>query len=173
RLPISFARDNLVLPVRLDTDLGLLDVIAGDPLRLLDLDDLGQIYDAEVEISLVPPSVVQDLINRIYSKRMKDVQLEGREEALGDEDEDILHASAEDSPIIRFVNGLIFNASKEKASDVHIEPGDKEVIVRYRVDGVLKEVRRAPKAHLASIIARVHIMTRTNITDKRLPHDGS
>lgn len=172
RLPIAFARDNLVLPVSLDEDLGVLDVIAGDPLRLLDLDDLSQIYDAEVEISLAAPTLVQELINRVYSKRMKDVQLEGREESLDEEDEDILHASAEDAPIIRFVNGLIFNAAKQKASDVHIEPADKEVMVRYRVDGVLKEVSRAPKAHLSSIVARVKIMAGLNIAEKRLPQDG-
>lgn len=172
RLPIGFARDNLVLPVRHDEDMGVLYVLSGDPTRLLDIDDLEQIYDAELEISLGAPTLVQDLINRVYSKRMKDVQLEGREETLAEEDEDILHASAEDAPIIRFVNGLIFNAAKQKASDVHIEPGDKEVTVRYRVDGVLKEVSRAPKAHLSSIVARVKIMAGLNIAEKRLPQDG-
>jgi general secretion pathway protein E len=162
----------MVLPWRLDREHSELRVLAADPMRLLDLDDLCQIYDAELEVTLMPASKVNELINKIYSKRTKDVDLEKKEEEYDADDEDILHASAEDAPIIRFVNSLIFNASKQKASDIHIEPGDKEIIVRYRVDGVLHEVKSAPKAHLSSIIARVKIMAGLNIAEKRLPQDG-
>jgi general secretion pathway protein E len=172
RLPIYYARNNLLIPMRHDQAAGRLHVLAADPCKLLDLDDLGHVYDAEVEVVLMPSSVVGDLINKVYSKRAKDVDLEKKDEFDGEEDEDILHASAEDAPIIRFVNSLIFNASKEKASDIHIEPGDKEIVVRNRVDGVLHEVKRAPRAHHASIIARVKIMAGLNIAEKRLPQDG-
>lgn len=173
RLPIQYARAATVLPWKLERQLGLLQVFAADPLRLLDLDDLCQVYGAvDLEITLMPRSVVLDLINRVYARRTKDVDLEKKAEDYVEEDEDILHASAEDAPIIRFVNSLIFNASKEKASDIHIEPGDKEITVRNRVDGVLHEVKRAPKAHLPSIIARVKIMAGLNIAEKRLPQDG-
>ncbi|MCX4242949.1 GspE/PulE family protein [Paraliomyxa miuraensis] len=176
QLPIAYARANMLLPRRLSRseagDLGALQVLASDPTKLLDLDDLQQVYDAVVEVTLMPPSAVGELINAIYSKRTKDVDLEKKDEAFDEEDEDILHASAEDAPIIRFVNSLIFNASKEKASDIHIEPGDREIIVRNRVDGVLHEVRRAPKAHMASVVARVKIMAGLNIAEKRLPQDG-
>ncbi|HVI00060.1 MAG TPA: ATPase, T2SS/T4P/T4SS family [Enhygromyxa sp.] len=176
QLPIGYARSNLVLPWRLERDNEFggdrLFVLAADPLKLDELDDLASVYDAEVEVSLSTPSRVLELINKTYAKRTKDVDLEKKEDEYGEEDEDILHASAEDAPIIRFVNSLIFNASKAKASDIHIEPGDKEVVVRYRVDGVLKEVRRAPKGHLPSIIARVKIMAGLNIAEKRLPQDG-
>ncbi|PRQ03650.1 Type II secretion system protein E [Enhygromyxa salina] len=172
QLPIGYARGNLVLPWRLDRDDDRLDVLAADPLRLDELDDLSTVYDAEVEVWLTTKTRVLELINKTYSKRTKDVDLEKKESDYGEEDEDILHASAEDAPIIRFVNSLIFNASKSKASDIHIEPGDKDVVVRYRVDGVLKEVRRAPKGHLSSIIARVKIMAGLNIAEKRLPQDG-
>src|SRR5690606_24896381 len=172
QLPIGYARGNLVLPWRLDRDNDLLHVLAADPLRLDEIDDLASVYDAELEVWLTTPTRVLELINKTYSKQTKDVDLEKKEDEFGEEDEDILHASAEDAPIIRFVNSLIFNASKAKASDIHIEPGDKEIIVRYRVDGVLKEVRRAPKGHLPSIIARVKIMSGLNIAEKRLPQDG-
>ena len=172
RLAIQYARANVVLPWRLDREAEVLDVFAGDPLRLLDLDDLAQVYDAEVRATLMPRTAVHELINKAYAKRAKDVDLEKKEEELAEEDEDILHASAEDAPIIRFVNSLIFNASKERASDIHVEPGDKEVIIRNRVDGVLHEVKRAPKAHHASIVARVKIMAGLNIAEKRLPQDG-
>ncbi len=171
-LSITYARDNMLIPIELDRDTGVLHVLAADPHKLLDLDDLARVYDAEVEVTLMPAAEVGELINDVYSKRAKDVDLEKKDEAFDEEDEDLLHASAEDAPIIRFVNSLIFNASKEKASDIHIEPGDKEVVVRNRVDGVLHEVRRAPKAHLPSIIARVKIMSGLNIAEKRLPQDG-
>lgn len=171
-LSIGYARDNMLIPIRHDVEMGLLYVLAADPHRLLDLDDLARVYDAEIEVTLMPAAEVVALINDVYSKRAKDVDLEKKDEAFDEEDEDLLHASAEDAPIIRFVNSLIFNASKEKASDIHIEPGDKEVTVRNRVDGVLHEVRRAPKAHLPSIIARVKIMSGLNIAEKRLPQDG-
>lgn len=172
RLSIGYARTNRLIPRRLDRERDVLEVLIGDPHRLLDIDDLAQIYDAEVQPVLMPPSRIDELINRAYSKRTKDVDLEEKEDAFDEEDEDILHASAEDAPIIRFVNSLIFNASKEKASDIHIEPGDKEIIVRYRVDGVLHEVKREGKGHLASIVARVKIMAGLNIAEKRLPQDG-
>jgi general secretion pathway protein E len=171
-LPIGYARSNMVIPQRFDRKGGRLYVVAADPCKLLDLDDLGHLYDAELDVTLIPVSVASDLINTVYSKRAKDVDLERKDEAFDEQDEDILHASAEDAPIIRFVNGLIFNASKEKASDIHIEPGDREIIVRNRVDGVLHEVKRAPRAHHASIIARVKIMAGLNIAEKRLPQDG-
>ncbi len=171
-LPISYARNNMVIPQRLVPEEHKLYVLAADPHRLLDLDDLGQLFDVEVAITLMPPSAVGELINTVYAKRAKDVDLERKDEAFDEEDEDILHASAEDAPIIRFVNSLIFNASKEKASDIHIEPGDRDIVVRNRVDGVLHEVKRAPKAHLPSIVARVKIMAGLNIAEKRLPQDG-
>ena len=172
RLPISYARNNLVIPRHLDEECGELTVLAADPHKILDLDDLCHVYDAELSIILMPASVVGQLINTIYAKRAKDVDLEKKDEAFDEEDEDILHASAEDAPIIRFVNSLIFNASKEKASDIHIEPQDRDVVVRNRVDGRLHEVKRAPKAHHASIVARVKIMAGLNIAEKRLPQDG-
>ncbi len=171
-LPIGFARSNVCMPWKLDRDLDEIHVLSADPLRIFDLDDLGQVFDAEVRVTLMSKTAIIELINKIYSKRAKDVDLEKKEEEAGLDDEDILHASAEDAPIIRFVNSLIFNASKEKASDIHIEPGDKEVTVRFRVDGVLQEVKRAPRAHLSSIIARVKIMAGLNIAEKRLPQDG-
>ncbi|MCR9160931.1 MAG: GspE/PulE family protein [Nannocystaceae bacterium] len=171
-LSIGYARDNMLIPIKHDKEMAVLHVLAADPHKLLDLDDLARVYDAEIEVTLMPAAEVGALINDVYSKRAKDVDLEKKEEAFDEEDEDLLHASAEDAPIIRFVNSLIFNASKEKASDIHIEPGDKEVVVRNRVDGVLHEVRRAPKAHLPSIIARVKIMAGLNIAEKRLPQDG-
>src|SRR5690606_29925601 len=101
RLPIGFARASAVIPHRLDAVRGALLVFAADPRRLMDLDDLGQLDGAELNVTLMPPGIVAELINAIYAKRAKDVDLEKKDEAFDEEDEDILHASAEDAPIIR------------------------------------------------------------------------
>src|SRR3970282_2665641 len=84
---------------------------------------------------------------------------------------DILDLTDE-APIIRGVNSLLFQAVKERASDIHIEPGEKDVLVRYRIDGVLREHKRANRQYLPSITARVQIMAGLNIAEKRLPQDG-
>src|SRR6185437_8171499 len=84
---------------------------------------------------------------------------------------DILEITDE-APIIRWVNSLMFSAVKERASDIHIEPGEKDVVVRYRIDGVLRPAKNAPRKFLPSIIARVKIMAGLNIAEKRLPQDG-
>jgi general secretion pathway protein E len=85
--------------------------------------------------------------------------------------DDLLDANDE-APIINWVNSLMFQAAREGASDIHIRPGEKDIIVRYRVDGVLREAKRAPKKFQPSIIARIKIMAGLNIAEKRLPQDG-
>ena len=98
---------------------------------------------------------VLDLINSVYSKRTNAVDLEENEEFEGDAEElvDIIDVTDE-APIIRWVNSLIFQAVKERASDIHIEPGEREVVVRYRIDGVLYETRRANRNYAASASRR-------------------
>src|SRR6185295_18752622 len=120
-----------------------------------------------------------DHINKTYSRLRGSHELEvgvkkdDEEEAEFQSEElvDMLDANDE-APIIRWVNSLMFQAAKERASDIHIEPGEKDVVVRYRVDGVLREAKRAPKKFQASITARVKIMAGLNIAEKRLPQDG-
>jgi general secretion pathway protein E len=84
---------------------------------------------------------------------------------------DILDLTDE-APIIRWVNSLMFQAVKERASDIHIEPREKDLIVRYRVDGNLYEHKRANRNYVNSILSRVKIMAGLNIAEKRLPQDG-
>jgi general secretion pathway protein E len=88
-----------------------------------------------------------------------------------EEPQDLLDTDDE-APIIRLVNSLLFRAAKERASDIHIEPMERELVVRFRVDGVLNEVIRPPKRYQNSIISRVKVMAQLNIAEKRLPQDG-
>src|SRR5262249_25296992 len=85
---------------------------------------------------------------------------------------DILDATEDDAPVIRFVNSLIFRAVREKASDIHMEPFEREFVVRYRIDGVLYDKIRHPKRAHAAISSRIKIMGALDIAEKRLPQDG-
>ena len=88
-----------------------------------------------------------------------------------EEPQDLLDTDDE-APIIRLVNSLLFRAAKERASDIHIEPMERELLVRFRIDGVLQEIIKPPKRFQNSIVSRVKIMGQLNIAEKRLPQDG-
>ena len=174
RIPIGFEKQHRVLPIKREGD-GVL-VATADPLDVGALDDIRSQLGSEVYPVLVPAQKILDAINHIYGQR----QEKGGD--LGETDEDDMEGEAEElvdildvndeAPIIRWVNSLLFSSVKERASDIHIEPGEKEVSVRYRIDGVLYEKRRAARQFLPSIIARVKIMAGLNIAEKRLPQDG-
>jgi general secretion pathway protein E len=174
RVPIGFAKQHRALAVKREGDAVV--VATADPLDLGALDDIRAQLGAEVFPVLVPSQKVLDAINHVYgAKHDKGGELGETEDEdeMGEAEElvDILDVNDE-APIIRWVNSLLFNAVKERASDIHIEPGEKEVSVRYRIDGVLYEKRHAARQFLPSIIARVKIMAGLNIAEKRLPQDG-
>lgn len=173
QVPIGFAKQHRLLPVKKD---GALVVVAvADPLDVGGLDDLRSQLKAELAPILVPSNKILDAINQVYGRKQDAGNLGERNEedemTQGEELVDILDVNDE-APIIRWVNALLFNAVKERASDIHIEPGEKDVIVRYRIDGVLYETRRAARQFIPSIISRVKIMAGLNIAEKRLPQDG-
>ena len=111
-------------------------------------------------------------INRVWEKKEDGgAKLEGDHANEEDELVDIID-SDDDAPIIAWVNGLFAQAVRERASDIHIEPEERDVVVRYRIDGELYVAKRAPKQFMAPIVARVKIMAALNIAEKRLPQDG-
>ena len=174
KLPINFAKTHRVVPIRRAG--GYIEVLVADPLALDVLDDIAVLLGSPVEGILCAPGRIVDLINKVYGRLRGGAELEERqqsEDEYGDDEElvDILDLTDE-APIIRWVNSLMFHAIKERASDIHLEPGEKEVLVRYRVDGMLREHKRAHRQYLPSIIARVKIMAGLNIAEKRLPQDG-
>jgi general secretion pathway protein E len=173
-IPIGFAKQHRLLAVRREGEVVM--VAMSDPLDMGALDDLRMQLGAEVQPVLVPAQRILEVINDVYGRKHDkggDLGEKGEEEDEGGSEElvDILEITDE-APIIRWVNSLMFNAVKERASDIHIEPGEKEVQVRYRIDGVLYESRQAPRQFMPSIISRVKIMAGLNIAEKRLPQDG-
>ncbi|MBI4508083.1 MAG: type II secretion system ATPase GspE, partial [Deltaproteobacteria bacterium] len=175
KLPINFAKQQRLMPIFKEGDDRVVVAIA-DPLAVHALDDVRSLLGLAATPVLSSPTRIMDLINKVYARLKTGVELgEEREEGeeYGDAEElvDILDLTDE-APIIRWVNSVIFQAVKERASDIHIEPGEKDVLVRYRIDGVLREAKRANRQYLSSILARVKIMAGLNIAEKRLPQDG-
>jgi general secretion pathway protein E len=169
RVPITYAKNHLVLVVAERDD--AVEVVCADPLDIDGLDDVRAIFGKRVALSVAPASVVMDAINRVYERQDTMSELKSDEGIVDEGEEDILD-SDDDAPIIRWVNALFSQAVKERASDIHIEPEDREVLVRYRVDGRLFVAKRASRQFMSSVIARVKIMAGLNIAEKRLPQDG-
>ncbi len=171
-VPISFARTHRVLPLTNVTNEGgeFVRVAVSNPLDPGPLDDLRALLGKRIEPVAVPGEKIEDTINLVYERKAEaDFGSEANEEQ--DEIQDLLDMTDE-APVIRWVNNLFYNASKSAASDIHIEPGDKEVVVRNRIDGKLFVHKTAPKSAHASIVSRVKIEAGLNIAEKRLPQDG-
>ncbi|MSP59010.1 MAG: type II secretion system protein GspE [Myxococcales bacterium] len=173
KVPINFARSHQMLPVRKS---GSSVVVAmADPLDIGAIDDLRNALGCDVEPLLVPSGQVIEAINKVYARTTGDTDLGDKDdEDMGGEAEELVDILdlTDEAPIIRWVNSLMFQAVKERASDIHIEPREKELLVRYRIDGVLYEHKRANRNYINSILSRVKIMAGLNIAEKRLPQDG-
>ena len=170
KLPITYAKAHEILVTGEDDD--TVYVVCADPFDTAAIDDVRATYGKPVEVSVSTGEEVIDAINRVYERREQGGDLETTDELSTEEElQDILD-SDDEAPIIRWVNGVFFQAVKERASDIHIEPEERECVVRYRIDGELYIAKRANKAFMSSIIARVKIMAGLNIAEKRLPQDG-
>ncbi|MCW8859242.1 MAG: type II secretion system ATPase GspE, partial [Deltaproteobacteria bacterium] len=142
------------------------------------LNDLSVMTGCRIIPCLAEPDKLLQAINQGYEtlsgggdNSISDISQEGINLDDSIHNEDLLDTSDE-APIIRFVNGLLTQAFRQRASDIHVEPFEAEVIVRYRVDGILYEVQRPPHRALANIVSRLKIMANLDIAEKRLPQDG-
>jgi general secretion pathway protein E len=178
-VPINFAKQHKVLPLGRHDD--EIEVAVADPLDTSALDQARLLLAGRIVPVVATPTVIVDAINSVYEKVSHDAtalgeELEAQEDdSLSQEVEeapDLLDSGDDEAPIIRLVNWLMKRAVKERASDIHIEPFEKELIVRFRVDGVLKEVIKPPKRFQKAIASRVKIMGQLNIAETRLPQDG-
>lgn len=167
-VPINFARQQKILPIGERDDVVIAAI--ADPLDPSAADDLRALLGRPIELVAATSETIDDAINRVY-ERKDEASLGEKNNEEVDEIQDLLDADDE-APVIRFVNNLFYTSVRERASDIHIEPLDDKVIVRYRIDGRLVQRKEAPKGAHASIIARVKIEAGLNIAEKRLPQDG-
>ncbi|AKF03914.1 GspE/PulE family protein [Sandaracinus amylolyticus] len=171
RVPINFARQHRVLPLETKHDGRVVYVAVANPLDPTPLDDLRALLGCDVLPIAATSEAIEDAINRVYERKNEEALGEAKAGEEVEELQDLIDMTDE-APVIRWVNNLFYQAAQQRASDIHIEPSDKEVQVRYRVDGNLHVAKTAHKGFLQSIVSRVKIEAGLNIAEKRLPQDG-
>ena len=181
-VPEGIARRYHLIPVAKTGN--SLTIAMSDPLNIVAVDDVRMLTGYEIEAVVSLDSEVKKAIERYYAG--KEVEVEDFEDILRDAEADLVTLSeereevdinhlkeeVEQAPVIRLVNLTLINAIKEGASDIHIEPFEKTVRVRYRVDGILYETRPPPKSLQAAVVSRIKILSEMDIAERRVPQDG-
>jgi general secretion pathway protein E len=170
---VRFLKQQHVVPVRVgDDDVAL---VVADPADPYPLHALQLASGKPVAMCIGLRSEIDDLIERYYGQgRSAMGTIVENLDGSGAEEEDVEHLRdlASEAPVIRLVNLILQRAVEQRASDVHIEPFENRLKVRYRIDGVLHEVEAPPSSSTAAVISRVKIMAKLNIAERRLPQDG-
>src|SRR5277367_6521592 len=180
KVPINYAKRNRLLPI--STDGTTVTVAIADPANYEPLDDLHVLFGQPILAVVAPAEVINEAINRAYDQAatttahdlmidLEENRLDLVASELASEPRDLLEAD-DAAPIIRLVNGLLSQAVKDRASDIHIEVFERELVVRFRVDGMLFDVLTPQKRFHAAITSRIKVMSGLNIAEKRLPQDG-
>lgn len=173
-VPATLCRRYRLIPIergRRSLTIGMID-----PTDLIALDDIA----TATELNIRPAVVAADALNTAFSRFLRsDEELSDLSEQIGESAvadgsaaTESIEDTSDDAPIVRFVNLLISQAISDRASDIHIEPGEKQLTVRYRIDGVLHEMQRADRAIQDGVISRLKIMASVDIAERRKPQDG-
>jgi general secretion pathway protein E len=177
-LSSRFIRENRVIPLELKNS--VLKVLMANPEDKATIDALRVATSADIIVFISDPAALDEYISRFYGQESQNINRiiedigERGLEFLKEEEEDIgyLKDLASEAPIIKLVNLLITRAVESRASDIHIEPFEDELKVRYRIDGVLHDIESVPKKLQAAIVSRIKIIAKLNIAERRLPQDG-
>ncbi|HEY8748591.1 MAG TPA: ATPase, T2SS/T4P/T4SS family [Tepidisphaeraceae bacterium] len=178
-LPLDFIRKNLVLPMRFEDKILVLGM--ADPANVFLLDELKRKLRRDMKVVAVAGADIGRIVEQLTSATT-DLKVEEIIKDMADDEVQLVKEDKDDvtdleklgneSPVIRFVNYLLFDALKQGASDIHIEPKEKALKIRYRIDGVLFEAMSPPHNMMAAIISRLKIMSNLDIAERRLPQDG-
>lgn len=175
RVSVRFIKESRALPLLEDQDQLILAMV--DPLDEYVLNAFHLVTGRTVVPQLAVPSELDAAFERLYGTGKTSMdqivgEVETRDEDGGNEDLQQLKELASEAPIIRLVSLIISHALQARASDIHIEPFENRLIVRYRVDGVMHEVESPPRRFSAAVISRIKIMASLDIAERRLPQDG-
>jgi len=180
-IPASVAQKHLVLPLR---RVGrMLTVAMTNPTDFSAIDDLKFISKLEIEPVIVGEYTLRKHLEQYYGGNQEDEAMVDLMEEWGEEDVEVIDESEEEdysalaaevdsAPVVKFINGLLTDAVMKGVSDIHIEPYEKEIRVRYRIDGALQEVMKPPMKMKAALTSRVKILSDLNIAERRVPQDG-
>ncbi|OGS45658.1 MAG: type II secretion system protein GspE [Elusimicrobia bacterium RIFOXYD2_FULL_34_15] len=182
-VPESVVRHQTLIPIAKENN--LLTVAMADPLNVFATDDLRLMTGCDINVVIASENEIKSAIDKYYGGKtsmddiVKDMESKGADsdvdvvkEMDGGKDITTLESEGEDAPVIKIVNLLLSGAVKAKASDIHIEPYEKSLRVRYRIDGVLHEVSAPPKRTQNAMVSRLKIMSNLDIAERRLPQDG-
>lgn len=179
-IPEDFARSNRVLAVsRNETTIV---VAMEDPEDLVTIDSVKRLTNLNPESLVAGATLLEKAADKVYGEIQKTAEVSETIENItvisgdeGSEEEVDLSpdkASEEDAPIVKLVNLILQEAIKERATDIHVEPQEKKVIIRIRIDGVLQTIMTPPSTSLSGLVTRIKILSKLNIAEKRLPQDG-
>ncbi|MBU1227797.1 MAG: Flp pilus assembly complex ATPase component TadA [Actinobacteria bacterium] len=170
-VPEMIARRHSIIPIGFDN--GRLVVAMADPGNVLVIDDIRAITGLPIKVKVATRSSIDEAIRRV--NRMEDAVTDfGALIGEDDIDDDLakIEAAIEEAPIVKLVNTLVSRAVSERASDIHIEPAEKDLRVRFRIDGVLHEIMTTPKSVTGAVVSRLKIMADLDIAERRVPQDG-
>lgn len=173
RMPAQLCREERIIPIEERDE--YLFVGTDQPTNLEAFDELQALTNLVVVPSVMTTSVVSTLINKYFRQDAEISQLSEQLEAVSEDDDapaEDIQADDGDSPIVRFVNLLIMQAIRDRASDVHVEPTENELVVRYRIDGILRTMQKADSGIKRGVISRLKVMSEIDIAEKRKPQDG-
>ena len=180
-IPASTAKSSMIIPVSKKNKKLL--VAMANPLEQYVIDDLRFMTQLDVVIAVAPEREVRNALDKYYNNVDADLAAEKdidaflevlEDERIADDDEDIqnLIGLTEQAPVVKFTNHIIANAIKYKASDIHIEPRYSDTMIRYRIDGIMREILQASKKSHFSVVARMKIISNMDISIRRKPQDG-
>jgi len=170
-ISVKSARRHQAIPISF-IDEGNVLLAMADPANVLALDDVQMATGLNCRVAVAPPADIDALVGKLSTLQTtvtETIEEEEEEEAADITD---LHASAEDAPVVKLVNSILGQAVTEGASDIHFEPNNAEMRIRFRVDGVLQEMAKVPKRMVAGVVSRIKIMSELDIAEKRIPQDG-
>jgi len=181
-LPGDFCRRQKVLVIDVESGQGAVTVATSDPANVFLLDEVRRRLGRRVQLAVTAVSDITKTIEELMGNQEEDFHLDELIQDITDDAVEVVVESedevadlarvAGESPVIRLANYLICNAVIEGASDIHIEPGEKKMRIRYRIDGILFEVMSPPQTLHAALISRMKIMANLDISERRLPQDG-
>lgn len=174
-IPLEILKKNKMIPVEYGEDLNVLRVAMADPMDITALDDISIITNLQVEPLLTTGRKIMLALDKYYGQGDVKTALEAyaKEKDLGLDDEaDIYEENINSSPIVKLVSDMIASAVRQRASDIHVEPMENQVRIRYRIDGALYEKASYGLKFLPSIVARIKIIGGMDISEKRKPQDG-
>ncbi len=179
KIPVSIMLKNQAIPIRRKGN--ILTLAVADPYDINSMDEMAFISGSQIDVVIVKESVLTAKLDELANpgNNIEDVMAEmgAQEVSVVDSeefqtDEGTLASASEEAPVVKLVNLILLDAIKRGASDIHIEPYEKVLRVRYRVDGVLQEIMRPPMSMRDAMVSRLKIQAKLDITERRIPQDG-